>query len=112
MLALAVLSVHDDVRTVEARILDGGQIWWDVRPHHKFTTLEYRICDIPLRAEETITIAALFQAITAKLWLLRSRNLTYRPYRRTLIMENKWRAARWGVRLDAVPSGAEWSGTK
>ena len=79
-------------------IIDGGQIWWDVRPHHKYSTLEYRICDIPLRAEETVTIAALFQAITAKLWLLRARNLTFRPYRRSLIMENKWRAARWGVR--------------
>ena len=79
-------------------IIDGGQIWWDVRPHHRYETLEYRICDIPLRAEETICIAALFQAITAKLWLLRSRNLTFRPYRRSLIMENKWRAARWGIR--------------
>ena len=79
-------------------IIDGGQIWWDVRPHHRYATLEYRICDIPLRAEETICIAALFQAITAKLWLLRSRNLTFRPYRRSLIMENKWRAARYGIR--------------
>jgi len=69
-----------------------------VRPHHVYNTLEYRICDIPLRADETITIAALFQAITAKLWWLRSRNLTFRPYRRSLIMENKWRAARWGIR--------------
>ena len=79
-------------------IIDGGQIWWDVRPHHRYQTLEYRICDIPLRAEETVTIAALFQAITAKLWVLRSKNLTFRPYRRMLIMENKLRAARWGVR--------------
>jgi carboxylate-amine ligase len=79
-------------------IIDGGQIWWDVRPHHVYGTLEYRICDIPMRAEETVTIAALFQAITAKLWLLRARNLTFRPYRRSLIMENKWRAARWGIR--------------
>ena len=79
-------------------IIDGGQIWWDVRPHYKYKTLEYRICDIPLRAEETITIAALFQAITAKLYILRAKNLSFRPYRRSLIMENKWRAARWGVR--------------
>jgi carboxylate-amine ligase len=79
-------------------IIDGGQIWWDVRPHYLYGTLEYRICDIPMRAEETVTIAALFQAITAKLWLLRAKNLTFRPYRRSLIMENKWRAARWGIR--------------
>lgn len=88
------------VRTLVATncIIDGGQIWWDVRPHHRYETLEYRVCDIPMRADETVTIAALFQAITAKLWLLRSKNLTFRPYRRTLIMENKWRAARWGVK--------------
>src|SRR4029079_17833361 len=46
-------------------ILDGAQIWWDVRPHPRYATLEYRICDIPLRSDETLTIAALFQAITA-----------------------------------------------
>ncbi len=79
-------------------ILDGGQVWWDVRPHHRYETLEYRICDIPLRAEETVTIAALFQAITAKLARLRGSNLIFRPYRRALIMENKWRAARWGTK--------------
>jgi carboxylate-amine ligase len=78
-------------------VLDARQIWWDVRPHAIYDTLEYRICDIPLRVDETICIAAIFQAITAKLWLLKSRNLTFRPYRRALIMENKWRAARWGM---------------
>lgn len=88
-------------------ILDGGQIWWDVRPHHRFETLEYRICDIPLRAEETMTIAALFQAITAKLVVLRSRNLTFRPYRRSLIMENKWRAARYGPRSKLIDYGKQ-----
>jgi carboxylate-amine ligase len=88
-------------------ILDGGQIWWDVRPHSRYATLEYRICDIPLRAEETLTIAALFQAITAKLALLRLRNLSFRPYRRALIMENKWRAARWGTKALLIDFGKE-----
>jgi carboxylate-amine ligase len=88
-------------------ILDGGQIWWDVRPHHKYETVEYRICDIPLRAEETITLAALFQAVTAKLVLLRSRNLTFRPYRRSLIMENKWRAARYGRHAKLIDYGKQ-----
>jgi carboxylate-amine ligase len=88
-------------------ILDGGQIWWDVRPHHVYSTLEYRICDIPMRTEETITIAALLQAVTAKLALLRSRNLTFRPYRRTLIMENKWRAARWGTKSLLIDFGKQ-----
>jgi carboxylate-amine ligase len=88
-------------------ILDGGQIWWDVRPHPVYATLEYRICDIPMRAEESLVIAALFQAITAKLALLRSRNLAFRPYRRTLIMENKWRAARWGTKSSLIDFGKQ-----
>ena len=88
-------------------ILDGGQIWWDVRPHPRYATLEYRICDIPLRYEETLILAALFQAITAKLALLRLQNLSFRPYRRALIMENKWRAARWGTKALLIDFGKE-----
>jgi len=88
-------------------VLDGRQIWWDLRPHAIYPTLEYRICDIPLRVDETIAIAALFQAITAKLWLLGSGNLTFRHYRRSLIMENKWRAARWGTSGKLIDFGKE-----
>jgi carboxylate-amine ligase len=88
-------------------VQDGKQIWWDVRPHPIYHTLEYRICDIPMRVDETICIAALFQAITAKLWLLKSRNLSFRPYRRSLIMENKWRAARWGTSGLLIDFGKE-----
>lgn len=88
-------------------VLDGRQIWWDLRPHAIYPTLEYRICDIPMRVDETIAIAALFQAITAKLWLLGSGNLTFRHYRRSLIMENKWRAARWGVSGKLIDFGKE-----
>jgi len=88
-------------------ILDGGQIWWDVRPHPLYPTLEYRICDIPLRAGETVAIAALFQAITAKVHWLLTNNLTFRHYRRSLIMENKRRAARWGVSGSLIDFGRE-----
>jgi len=88
-------------------VIDGRQIWWDVRPHMLYPTLEYRICDIPMRVDETLAIAALFQAITAKLWKLMSGNLTFRPYRRALIMENKWRAARWGLGGKLIDFGKE-----
>ena len=88
-------------------VIDGRQIWWDIRPHPIYSTLEYRICDIPMRAEETIMLAALIQAVTAKLWLLQSRNLTFRHYRRSLIMENKWRAARWGTGGKLIDFGKE-----
>ena len=73
------------------------KIWWDIRPHPHFPTLEFRVCDIPMRYEETIAIAALCQAIIAKLYKLHERNLGFRQYSRALIMENKWRAARYGL---------------
>jgi len=73
------------------------KIWWDVRMHPTFPTLEFRICDIPTRVDDTIAIAALFQAIVVKLDRLIERNLGFRLYRRMLIQENKWRAVRYGL---------------
>src|SRR5262249_46385341 len=62
-----------------------------------FPTLEFRVCDIPTKVEETLAIAALIQAITAKLYKLYRQNMGFRLYRRALIEENKWRAARYGL---------------
>jgi len=76
---------------------DGSKLWWDVRPHHLFPTLEFRICDIPTRVDDTIAVAALFQAIVAKLTILFDKNLGFRIYHRRLILENKWRAIRYGL---------------
>src|SRR2546421_5133512 len=73
------------------------KIWWDIRPHPVFPTLEFRVCDIPTRVDDTIAIAALFQAIVAKLTKLIDKNLGFRLYRRMLIQENKWRAVRYGL---------------
>src|SRR2546426_5072204 len=73
------------------------KIWWDVRPHPQFPTLEFRICDIPSRVDEVIALAALIQAIVAKLYKLYRKNMGFRLYRRALIQENKWRAVRWGL---------------
>jgi glutamate---cysteine ligase / carboxylate-amine ligase len=73
------------------------KIWWDIRPHPHFPTLEFRVCDMPMRMEESIAIAALCQAIIGKLYQLHEQNLTFRHYSRALIMENKWRAARYGL---------------
>lgn len=85
----------------------GKKIWWDIRPHPTFPTLEVRICDIPMRASESVTLAALMQAIAAKLYKLRSKNLGYRTYPRALIMENKWRASRYGITGKLVDFGME-----
>jgi carboxylate-amine ligase len=83
---------------IKTRCIDNGKkIWWDIRPHPYFPTLEFRVCDIPTRVDDTIAIAALFQAIVAKLNKLIEKNLGFRLYRRMLIQENKWRAVRYGL---------------
>ena len=76
---------------------DGKKIYWDVRPHPFFPTLEFRICDIPTRVDDTIAIAALFQAMVAKVNKLLEQNLTFRLHHKMLIEENKWRAVRYGL---------------
>ncbi|HMG37161.1 MAG TPA: carboxylate-amine ligase [Blastocatellia bacterium] len=73
------------------------KIWWDIRPHPHFPTLEFRICDIPSKVDEVLALAALTQAIIAKLYKLYKMNMGFRLYRRALIQENKWRAVRWGL---------------
>jgi glutamate---cysteine ligase / carboxylate-amine ligase len=78
-------------------IEDATKIWWDVRPHPKYPTLEFRICDACTRVDEAICVAALFQALVAKHVKLRRDNMTFRVYRRSLIVENKWRAVRYGL---------------
>lgn len=83
------------------------KIWWDIRPHPHFPTLEFRICDMPMRVEESIAIAALCQAIIAKLYTLHERNLSFRHYSRALIMENKWRAARYGLNGNLIDFGKQ-----
>jgi len=83
------------------------KIWWDIRPHPYFPTLEFRICDMPMRLEESIGIAALCQAVIAKLYQLHERNLTFRHYSRALIMENKWRAARYGLDGNMIDFGKQ-----
>jgi carboxylate-amine ligase len=91
---------------VDTRCIDNGKrIWWDMRPHPSFGTLEFRICDVPTRPRDTIAIAALAQAILVKLHRLRSRNLGFRSYRRALIEENKWRASRWGLEGSLIDFG-------
>ncbi len=83
---------------VDTRCIDDGKkIWWDMRPHPQFGTLEFRVCDVPTRPADTIALAALIQAIVYKLYTLRGRNLGFREYRPLLIQENKWRASRYGI---------------
>src|SRR5258707_8896949 len=86
---------------VKLNCIDNGKkIWWDVRPHPAFGTLEFRMFDVSTRVEEAVAIAALTQAIIVKLHRLSQSNMSWRLYRRALIEENKWRAARYGIEGD------------
>jgi len=93
---------------VKTNSIDNGKkIWWDLRPHPFFETIEFRVCDIPMRLDETVTLAALIQAICAKLYKLRVQNLGWRRYRRALLLENKWRASRYGIEGKLIDFGKE-----
>lgn len=103
-------SVEDYDRLVQTLVNTGcipnaSKIWWDIRPHHAYPTLEFRVCDICTRMDEAIAIAALFQAIVLWLWKLRSQNITFRIYKRDLIKENRWRAARYGLQGKMIDFG-------
>ena len=86
---------------------NGKKVWWDIRPHPFFETLEVRVCDIPMRLDETLAIAALIQATAAMLWKLHSSNKSYRIYGRALISENKFRASRYGLDGKLIDFGKE-----
>jgi carboxylate-amine ligase len=83
------------------------KIWWDVRAHPFFDTVEVRVCDMTTRIDDTIAIAALIQAVMGKLYLLYRRNQAFRSYSRELIEENKWRAVRYGLDGQLIDFGKQ-----
>src|ERR1700757_79447 len=103
-------SAYENFLSLLAKLncIDSGKkIWWDVRPHPTFGTLEFRMCDVTTKVEEAVAIAALTQAIVVKLHRLYTSNMSYRVYRRALIEENKWRAARYGIEGKLIDFGKE-----
>ena len=86
---------------------DGSKIWWDVRPHHLYPTLEFRVCDVCTRVDEAVCVVALLQAIIAKMWKLRRDNMTFRVYPLTMIEENKWRVVRYGLDGNLIDFGKQ-----
>ena len=93
---------------VKTNCIDNAKkIWWDIRVHPFFNTVEFRICDVPMTVDETITLAAIFQALCAKIYKLRLQNLNFIQYSRHLINENKWRASRYGIDGRLIDFGKE-----
>ncbi len=94
------LSEYEDYLKLLVRtncIDNAKKIWWDIRLHPFFDTLEFRMCDAQMRVDDTIALAAVIQAVVARLHKLMRHNMTFRVYRRRLIDENRWRASRYGI---------------
>ncbi len=93
---------------IKTNCIDNAKkIWWDIRAHPFFNTLEFRICDVQMTINETIALAALIQAVVVKLHKLIQQNLGFRIYERALMMENKWRAARYGIQGKLIDFGKQ-----
>ncbi len=93
---------------IKTNCIDNAKkIWWDLRVHPFFNTVEFRICDVPMTVNETIAVAALFQAVCAKIYKLRNQNLNFISYHRALLNENKWRASRYGIDGSLIDFGKE-----
>lgn len=93
-------SEYDDYLKllVKTGCIDNAKkIWWDIRLHPFFDTLEVRVCDAQSRVDDTLALAAVMQAVVARLHKLLEQNITFRVYRRRLLDENRWRAARYGI---------------
>jgi len=86
-------------------IEDTTKIWWDLRPSHRFPTLETRICDVCPRLEDALCLAAVVQCLTRYLARLRLQNIRWRIYDRFLINENRWRAQRYGASEGLIDFG-------
>jgi carboxylate-amine ligase len=108
--AFESLSEYEDYckLLVKTGCVDNAKkIWWDIRLHPFFDTLEVRVCDAQSRVDDTLAIAALIQAVIAKLYKLQWQNMSFRVYRRRLLDENRWRASRYGIDGKLIDFGRE-----
>lgn len=93
---------------IKTHTIDNAKkIWWDLRVHPFYPTIEFRICDMPLRIDETVCLAAIMQALVAKIYKMHKANTTFRTYRRMLLNENKWRASKEGIHACLIDFGKE-----
>ena len=97
---------HVDAMVGAGVIEDATRLWWDIRPSARFPTLEMRMSDIPTRAEDTATVAALYVCLLRMLWRLRTQNQRWRIYSGKLVAENRWRAQRYGLNGGLIDFGA------
>jgi carboxylate-amine ligase len=91
-------------------IVEPTQLWWSVRPHHSFGTVEFRICDAQSTAEESTALVSLIVASIAQAALDYDEGVLPEPPPRRLIEENFWRAIRYGLdgRMIDLERGEEY----
>ncbi|MFA7447287.1 MAG: carboxylate-amine ligase [Weeksellaceae bacterium] len=95
---------------IKTQTIDNAKkIWWDLRIHPEYPTIEFRICDMPFTIEETVCISAIVQSLVAKIYKMHRQNTSFREYRRIFIAENKWRAGKNGVNAELIDFGKEES---
>ncbi len=80
------------------------EIWWDIRPHHNFGTVEIRICDIPPNLDQVLSIAALVQCLVVAISKEIDEGTFQSEYHPMIIQQNKWRATRYGAQAQLVNS--------
>jgi carboxylate-amine ligase len=78
------------------------EIWWDVRPHHNFGTVEVRVCDMPGSLADTLAIAALIQCLVKALSDAIDEGAYQHDCHPIMVQQNKWRATRFGNQANLV----------
>ena len=80
------------------------EIWWDIRPHHNFGTVEIRVCDMPPNLEQVLAITALIQSLVVAISRQIDEGTYQSEYHPMMVAQNKWRAARYGASANLVNS--------
>ncbi|HEX8521134.1 MAG TPA: YbdK family carboxylate-amine ligase [Tepidisphaeraceae bacterium] len=78
------------------------EIWWDIRPHHNFGTVEVRVCDVPGCLDDTMTLVALIHCLVAKLSDEIDEGTYQHDSHPMIVRQNKWHAARYGLEASLV----------
>ncbi|WP_312764646.1 carboxylate-amine ligase [Epilithonimonas sp.] len=107
--SVAEFDAYVNLMVKTGTIDNAKKIWWDLRVHPFYPTIEFRICDMPLTIDETVCLAAIMQALVAKVYKMHQQNTSYRSYRRLLLTENKWRASKDGIDAHLIDFGKEAS---
>ena len=107
--SVAEFDAYVNLMIKTGTIDNAKKIWWDLRVHPFYPTIEFRICDMPLTIDETVCMAAIMQCLVAKIYKMHQQNISFRSYRRLMISENKWRASKDGIHANLIDFGKETS---